>query len=74
MPYMSRLLHTRINDLVSDQFKKRGVESSSTNSIAKDIEVGLQGSIAGLLVKGKLPDELKDPTMADKVISGMSQM
>src|SRR5208283_4387011 len=63
------------HDQIQEQFKKRGADMpKSTNSIGKDIEVGLQSTISGLLVRDKLPDELKDPTRSDKIISGLAQM
>src|SRR5208283_330465 len=62
------------HDLVQEQFKKRGVDTNSINTLAKDFEVGLQRSISGLLVRGKLPDTLKDPTTRDNIVSGLSQM
>src|SRR5208337_2869478 len=63
------------HDLINEQFKQRGADMpKSTNTIAKDIEVGLQSTISGLLQRNKLPDELKDPTRRDKIISGLAQM
>ena len=62
-------------DLINESFIQRGVEMPmSMPNIAKDIKVGLQGSIAGLASRNKMPEVLKDPNMADRFVEGLSQM
>ena len=61
-------------DEVDGQMKKAGV----SNSIARDIEVGSENSIFGLMnraYKGKgLPETLQNPSLLDKFASGLSTM
>ena len=43
-------------------------------TIANDIKLGLEGSIFGLHHREKLPDQMRNPGMVDKFVSGLSEM
>jgi ADP-Ribosyltransferase in polyvalent proteins len=48
-----------------------GPELDST--ISNDIKVGLEGSVLGLMKRNKLPEQVSNPGMLDKFVTGLAQ-
>ena len=64
-------------DEIDKQLRERDPNYDSTEldpTIANDIKVGLESSVFGLHHREKLPDELRNPGMIDRFVSGLAQM
>jgi hypothetical protein len=64
-------------DEIDKQMRERAGDYDSPDldpTIMNDIKVGLEGSIFGLHHRGKLPDQVQNPGMIDKFVSGLSEM
>ena len=63
-------------DEIDRQLRERDPNYDSTEldpTIANDIKVGLEGSVFGLHHREKLPEELRNPGLIDRFVSGLAQ-
>ncbi len=61
---------------IDKQLRERDPNYDSTEldpTLANDIRVGLEGSVFGLHHREKLPEELRNPGLIDRFVSGLAQ-